>query len=214
MRLIIEAIPNIPIEIATLQITMTMLMLPPIPKLNSEFIRDNEDTAIWPGAITPSLRCKSRSNAESLNRTFFDNCQCAAAEFKVRCECAQADVANCKEFDQLQQQVSLKTAYWELNKNKNASLTAKLPQLVSSEIVVNFHQTLDTTTVQVNNQNCAVQSTSPEGCYHCTKGAIATIQWTAEKRTLGEVLRGQRAFVIACAPEAVNSMLRFNIYSA
>ncbi|KIH49571.1 hypothetical protein ANCDUO_20354 [Ancylostoma duodenale] len=52
----VQAIPNIPIEIASLQITMTMLTLPPTPKLNSEFITDDQGTAIWSGAITPSLR--------------------------------------------------------------------------------------------------------------------------------------------------------------
>ncbi|KAK5977112.1 hypothetical protein GCK32_012485, partial [Trichostrongylus colubriformis] len=44
---IVNVLPNVPVNLPSLQITMTMVTIPPMPALNTEFITDGTDTSIW-----------------------------------------------------------------------------------------------------------------------------------------------------------------------
>ncbi|KAK6041124.1 hypothetical protein COOONC_21368 [Cooperia oncophora] len=209
---LLEAYPNVPLDLPFLRMTMTLLTLPPIPKLNSEFVTDGVDTAILTQSLTPTLKCASRMDAEALNCTFKENCVCTPAEFKVICECEDPDIA--KEFDQIQQKLPIKTAYWELSKPKEAPLTAKIPQMVSSEIVINFHTNMDAAHLEISNHNCIVADAPLKGCYNCPKGAVAIVRCIAEEDTFGEILCAHHSFVVSCAPEGPETTLHFHLDSA
>ncbi|KIH56603.1 hypothetical protein ANCDUO_13220 [Ancylostoma duodenale] len=58
-RYVESIIPNVPVDLPSLQVTMTSLTLPLTPRLNSKFVTDGIDTAIWRDAMTPNLRCAS-----------------------------------------------------------------------------------------------------------------------------------------------------------
>uniref|UniRef100_A0A7I4XZ14 DUF1758 domain-containing protein n=1 Tax=Haemonchus contortus TaxID=6289 RepID=A0A7I4XZ14_HAECO len=68
-----QLVPNVPVNFETVQITMTSLTMPPTPQLNSAFITNGYDTAVWTSTITPNLLCESQSAAETLNCTFSEN---------------------------------------------------------------------------------------------------------------------------------------------
>ncbi|VDO95375.1 unnamed protein product [Heligmosomoides polygyrus] len=85
-KYVTSLIPNVPKELPSLQVTITSLTLPPTPKLNSEFISDGIETALWTRTLKPNLRCNSLVAASKLNCTFFDDCKCAPAEYKNMAE--------------------------------------------------------------------------------------------------------------------------------
>ncbi|KAK6061117.1 hypothetical protein COOONC_01218, partial [Cooperia oncophora] len=90
-----QLVPNVPVSLETSQIAMTSLTMPPTPQLNSAFITDGYDTAIWTNTITPKPKI---------------NCQCAAAKSKVRCECPSYDVAG--EFNHIPRKLPVRTPFW------------------------------------------------------------------------------------------------------
>ncbi|KAK6033953.1 hypothetical protein COOONC_28552 [Cooperia oncophora] len=116
-------------------------LVPNVP-LNSGFITEGYDTAIWFNTITPNLFCESRRAAETLNCRFSGNCK---AESKVRCECPLYDVA--EKFNHIPRKLPVRAPQWELGKRHNSPIVAKTPHLVSSEFLLSFHETFDTTFV-------------------------------------------------------------------
>uniref|UniRef100_A0A183GI98 Phlebovirus_G2 domain-containing protein n=1 Tax=Heligmosomoides polygyrus TaxID=6339 RepID=A0A183GI98_HELPZ len=205
-------IPNVPKELSRLQLTITSLSMPPTPKLNSDFISDGIDTAIWAATTKPNLRCNTWVAADKLNCTFFNDCKCAPAESKVTCDCTHSDIA--EEFGNIQLKLPVKTASWELERRPNNPLTAKIPHLVSSEIFMTFHGLVDRAIIEVHNYTCGIENAPLQGCYHCAKGAIAYVRCTSSEETQGEVLCAQNAFVVPCAPNGPMSTLRFHLDDA
>lgn len=209
---IISMAPNVAVNVPPLQLTMTSLTLPPIPALNDRFITDGRDIAIWTGAVTPNLYCDSSVEAQALNCTLVDDCKCAPAESKVTCHCTPSDIA--KEFAQIQLKLPVRTASWELLQHGGSSLIAKIPHMVSSEIIVEFHQTFDMALLKVETVKCSIDSSPLEGCYNCANGAIARVRCISEKYSVGEVLCDKTAFVLTCAPHGPESTLRFHLDAA
>ncbi|KHJ89034.1 integrase core domain protein [Oesophagostomum dentatum] len=204
--------PNVPIELPGMQITMTSITLPPTPLLNDHFITDGRDTAVWKNIITPHLHCSNYSEALSMNCTMMDDCRCAAAENKVVCQCTPSNVT--REFEQVTAKLPIRTPLWELSKEHNVSVTAKIPQMVSAEFIINFHKTIAMTLLEVENQQCSVDNSVLEGCYRCTKGATAHIRCRSPTTTMGEVLCDHDAFIVQCAPDSPETILRFHLDSA
>ncbi|VDP52585.1 unnamed protein product [Heligmosomoides polygyrus] len=66
-RFIEPVVPNVPVSLPFVQITMTSLTLPPTPSLNKDFVTDGHDTAIWLQKITPHLICSPKGNANLNN---------------------------------------------------------------------------------------------------------------------------------------------------
>ncbi|KAK6034827.1 hypothetical protein COOONC_27669 [Cooperia oncophora] len=211
-RFVISSIPNVPIIIPPLQIVLTSLSLPPTPALAREFITDGIDTSIWSGTLSPSLRCQTWNDAQSLNCTIDDKCTCSGAEATVICECPSDDIET--EFHKLPLKIPVKTASWELMRTRNSSLFAKILHMVSSEIIITFNQTIDTALEIVQDEICTVDNAPLQGCYHCTKGAYAIVRCFSKTQTTGEVLCGHHAFVIPCAAQGPESTLRFHLDSA
>uniref|UniRef100_A0A8L8KTV9 Integrase catalytic domain-containing protein n=1 Tax=Heligmosomoides polygyrus TaxID=6339 RepID=A0A8L8KTV9_HELPZ len=193
-------------------VTMTMVTLPPTPKLNSVFITDGNNTGIWTGIISPALHCNSWTEAVTMNCTFSDDCKCNAAESKVVCHCSSSNLE--EEFDRIHLKLPLKTASWEIEKRIGAPLTVKIPHLVSSEIFVTFNKTLHMAIEDVQNQKCTIENTSLQGRYHCAKGAFSNVRCKSELETFGEILCADNTFVVPCGPSSPKSTLHFHFDSA
>uniref|UniRef100_A0A7I4XXC3 Phlebovirus_G2 domain-containing protein n=1 Tax=Haemonchus contortus TaxID=6289 RepID=A0A7I4XXC3_HAECO len=183
---VVQLLPNMPITLPSLQITMTSLSLPPTPALSRTFFTDGQDTAIWTCAFSPNLLCKSREKAERMKCILADDCNCAPAEFKISCQCTTPDIT--KEFDQLQLEIPKKTPFWELRYQQNTSLVAKIPHMVSSEIIVELHQTWDTTVIEQGDGDCLVEDSLLQGCYHCAGGATSKFRCVSSKELFGEIM--------------------------
>ncbi|VDL63266.1 unnamed protein product [Nippostrongylus brasiliensis] len=205
-------IPNVPVTLNLLRLTMTSISLPPIPTLNTDFITDNTDIAIWDSSTTPDLICLSESYARSLNCTLRDDCTCNGAENSVHCECSHNNVE--EHFHQLNKQLPVKTPAWEIRKRADGTVQAKILQMVSADFMIEFNQTIDSTTTLVQNSNCVIPHASIEGCYHCEKGAFALVSCQASSNSLAEIVCQQHSFVIPCGPTPVKSDLAFHLDSA
>uniref|UniRef100_A0A183F5L8 Integrase_H2C2 domain-containing protein n=1 Tax=Heligmosomoides polygyrus TaxID=6339 RepID=A0A183F5L8_HELPZ len=139
---VVQTIPNVPVELPQFKITLTSLSLPPTPALASTFITDGIDTAIWKTRLSPVLHCGSRSKAQAMNCTLHDKCKCTGAESTVNCDCAPLNIE--EEFAQISLKVPVKTAFWELTRSNSTSVIAKIPHLVSAEIILNLnHSTME-----------------------------------------------------------------------
>ncbi|XGW10144.1 hypothetical protein V3C99_011987 [Haemonchus contortus] len=211
-RFVQTAIPNVPIDLPSFRLTMTSLTLPPTPSLYTYFITDGHDTAIWSASNKPHLICSSKENATSAQCIFNDDCRCDPAENKVNCHCSEWKLD--QEFNNIALKLPVKTVSWELAQRPNHAIVAKIPHMVSAEFVIDFHGTFDATSQEITQENCTVPNNVLKGCYHCSKGAQTHIQCTSNSETLGEILCGNHAFVVPCAKDSPESLLRFHFDSA
>ncbi|VDK49561.1 unnamed protein product, partial [Cylicostephanus goldi] len=79
-KFVISTIPNIPVTLPMVKITLTLCTIPPTPITTYEFVTNGAETALWPKEIEPNLRCETREKAIALNCSFIDNCRCEGAE--------------------------------------------------------------------------------------------------------------------------------------
>ncbi|KAK6044196.1 hypothetical protein COOONC_18298 [Cooperia oncophora] len=195
--------PNIPVELPSIRLTLTSISLPPTPLLHNINMAERQNTK-------PHLFFQL--DALKTNCSLADDCRCAAAESKVVCECPTIDIE--EEFNHLEAKLPIKTATWELETTKKNMVIAKIPDMVSADLSINFHSTLDTISLLIYNDQCSVENAELHGCYRCSQGAQAKIRCTSDKDTLGEILCDQESFVVPCSQQSPESLLRFNFDSA
>ncbi|CAJ0605574.1 unnamed protein product [Cylicocyclus nassatus] len=68
--------------------------IPPIPMLNTYFITNNNETALWDRKSTPPLSCVNQEAAETLDCEVRDDCICYPAETKANCKCNEIDISS------------------------------------------------------------------------------------------------------------------------
>ncbi|KAK5977239.1 hypothetical protein GCK32_002749 [Trichostrongylus colubriformis] len=202
-RFVQTAIPNAPIDLPSFRLTMTSLTLPPTPALNTYFITDGHDTAIWSASNKPHLICSSKENATSAQCIFNDDCRCDPAENKVNCHCSEFKLD--QEFNNIALRLPIKTVSWELTQRQNHAVMAKSrtwyqrnSSLTSMKRFVPPHE--------VTQESCTIPNSAKEAQTH--------IQCTSNTETLGEILCGNHAFVVPCAKNSPESLLRFHFDSA
>ncbi|KIH59879.1 zinc knuckle, partial [Ancylostoma duodenale] len=188
---IVPAIPNVPQNYVPFTITMTSLTLPPTPVLNDYFVTNENDTIIWNTPFAPTIHCKTRLDALWLTCDFHDQCSCGAAENNVICDCPTHDIAS--EFEKLSPKLPVKRASVEFRMRNKTQLIAKIPQMVTAEFIIDFKGNVDLTQLQVENNDCKIESSLLQGCYRCAKGAQAKIQCTSKSKTMGEITCDQLA---------------------
>ncbi|KAK6059687.1 hypothetical protein COOONC_02668 [Cooperia oncophora] len=125
--------------------------------------------------------------------------RCAAAESKVVCECPTIDTE--EEFNHLEAKLPINTATWERNDQEEHGW---IPDMVSADLSINFHSTLDTISLLIYNDQCSVENTELHGCYRWSQGAQAKIRCTSDNDTLGEILCDQESFVVPCSQQSQN----------
>ncbi|VDP54304.1 unnamed protein product [Heligmosomoides polygyrus] len=208
---VLQLMPNVPTYLPSLRLTMTSVTLPPTPSLHSHFISDDYDIAITKKPNAAPLHCQSREAAIAMNCTLNDDCRCTAAENKVQCECPPYDIA--EEFNRIELKLPVKTSSWELRRRKNMVI-AKIPHLVSSDVMIDFNRTIEQLTTLEDDDVCTIANAPLEGCYSCFRGAEATVTCRSHAETVGEILCGHQAFVVSCSPKGTPSKLRFHFNTA
>ncbi|KAK5966975.1 Integrase catalytic domain-containing protein [Trichostrongylus colubriformis] len=205
--------PNIPVQLPAIRLTMTSVSLPPTPLLHSHFITNGQETSIWDRDKIPNLICASQKDAVQSNCSIAEDCRCAPAESKIKCECSTINVE--EEFNHLEAKLPIKSAAWELaTRKKDNKVIAKIPDMVSADITINFRSTLDIVSLIIYDDHCTVENAVLHGCYRCSQGAQSTIRCTSDRDTLGEILCGQDSFVVPCSQQSPESLLRFNFDTA
>ncbi|KAK6762327.1 hypothetical protein RB195_023152 [Necator americanus] len=71
--------PNIPNQIQSIDVTLSVLATPPLPALEQVFIASTNLTAIWDKKTYPLLSCPTREHAKTLQCHLRDDCDCVAA---------------------------------------------------------------------------------------------------------------------------------------
>uniref|UniRef100_A0A7I4Z0U8 Phlebovirus_G2 domain-containing protein n=1 Tax=Haemonchus contortus TaxID=6289 RepID=A0A7I4Z0U8_HAECO len=178
--------PNIPVKLSSLRLTMTSVSLPPTPLLHSYFISNGHETSIWDKSRVPNLICISPKRAANLDCSVAEDCRCEPAESKVKCECSTIDVE--KEFDHLEAKLPIRSPVWELSTSEDSTVTAKILDMVSADVTVNFQSTLKEVAMMVHNGHCSIEDADLNGCYSCSQGARSTVRCKFERKTLGEVI--------------------------
>ncbi|KAK6728551.1 hypothetical protein RB195_005908 [Necator americanus] len=84
--------PNVPVRRNSFAFTLSSLMIPPIPLLNTPFITDGVNTALWEPNFTPALHCPTAKAAEELQCDVFEDCTCYPVETKANCKCKSLDI--------------------------------------------------------------------------------------------------------------------------
>uniref|UniRef100_A0A183GTC7 Phlebovirus_G2 domain-containing protein n=1 Tax=Heligmosomoides polygyrus TaxID=6339 RepID=A0A183GTC7_HELPZ len=144
----------------------------PTPSLHSHFISDDYDLAITKKPNTAPLYCQSRETAIATNCTLNDDRRCTAAENKVQCECPPYDIA--EEFNRIELKLPVKTSSWELRRRKNMVI-AKIPHLVSSDVMIDFNRTIEQLTTLEDDDVCTIVNAPLEGCYSCLRDGNLSI---------------------------------------
>ncbi|KAK6046017.1 hypothetical protein COOONC_16478 [Cooperia oncophora] len=151
--------PNVPKELPLFTITMTSISLPPTPSLITSFITDGRDIALWDDTLKPHLVCPTAGHARTLNCSFYDDCTCNAAETIVKCTCSDVDIT--AEFGRIASKLPITTAAWEMQKRSNSVVT-KISSMVSADFMIEFNQTIDTSTKVTSSQTCDVANGAVE----------------------------------------------------
>ncbi|KAK6762040.1 hypothetical protein RB195_022943 [Necator americanus] len=75
--------PNIPNQIQSMDVTLSILATPPLPALKQVFVASTNQTAIWDKKTYPLLSCPTREHASTLQCHLRNDCDCVAAESQV-----------------------------------------------------------------------------------------------------------------------------------
>ncbi|VDP49270.1 unnamed protein product [Heligmosomoides polygyrus] len=89
---VFSAHPNVPQHVHNMDVTVSLISVPPLPVLEQFFISSQNRTAIWDRQQEPILRCQSEREAEMLQCVMGSDCDCTAAESQVICRCKEDPV--------------------------------------------------------------------------------------------------------------------------
>ncbi|VDP53845.1 unnamed protein product [Heligmosomoides polygyrus] len=204
-------IPNVPKKWGAFSITLSSITLPPTPTLNSLFITDGINTALWDSRWTPALQCVNKTTANEMNCNILEDCACFPAETKANCKCKQLNITEW--FTSLQHRLPVVTPSVSFRRNKDGSVQASIHTMATSEMILTVQDKLDTE-IMVDNAVCTVSNAVLNGCYNCAKGALAKVTCTSSKSTQAEIRCKENSFAIKCDEKGTESTLYFSFIKA
>ncbi|KAK5981620.1 hypothetical protein GCK32_014925 [Trichostrongylus colubriformis] len=216
-RTTVTLVPSIPQVIESMKLTLTSLTIPPTPALQSYFITEGRNIALWKNTYSPTLRCTSRQEAEKLQCDMHPTCSCQPAETKVNCVCTNYNLMD--DFTaHLENRLPIRPpwiTFEESHSDPDISVQATIPNLSTAEVLVTVNDEFDMTVKEVTDSICKVESTEIAGCYHCPQGAVAEIICTSEEdEAVAEIRCEGYTFAVPCTSEGASSSLRFNFQYA
>ncbi|VDK63313.1 unnamed protein product [Cylicostephanus goldi] len=178
----------------------------PIPLLQSSFITDGNNTALWDKQIKPALRCPSSKAARALQCEVYEQCTCNPAETKANCKCLNVPIQ--KHFKNLQQRMPVILPSITFEESKHG-VKASVQSMLSTEIIVTLQEDLCTNVV-VDNDICMVENTQLLGCYNCEKGAYAKIKCFSSRSSKAEIICEGTSFTAPCGKQGIESIMRIS----
>ncbi|KAK5968969.1 hypothetical protein GCK32_003874 [Trichostrongylus colubriformis] len=205
-------LPSIPLHQGKLRLTLSSLTVPPTPILNTQFITNGEETAIWSGHHPLTMECESRENAKNLSCSVTHNCICQPAELRILCSCTDNNItALFKTTLETRLPVRQPWVFFDNSKREAASVSALVPTLVTAELLVTLKEDIHRIDKEVANMTCTIADTTAYGCYRCEQGAIAEVTcFSSETPTRAEVHCQDHHFSVPCSREGNRSELRFS----
>ncbi|KAK6018471.1 hypothetical protein OSTOST_15939 [Ostertagia ostertagi] len=155
-KYVAHMIPSVPVKWGAFSFSLSSLTLPPTPALNTHFIADNNETALWDSSLVPALFCQNSSAAEKLQCEVREECACYPAELKVNCKCKGVDIAEW--FRNLQHRFPVVTPALTFRRNQEGLVQASISTMVMAEIVINIQDEFETSLL-VDEAICTVPNT-------------------------------------------------------
>ncbi|VDL78560.1 unnamed protein product [Nippostrongylus brasiliensis] len=146
------------------------------------------------------------------------NCRCQPAESTVNCLCADANIT--ADFrTELQHRLPIQRPwirYEELQRGQqDVTVLAVIPSLSTAELLFKINEEFDSSIKEVTDSICKIKDSTLEGCYHCAKGALASITChSQELPTMATVTCDQETFTVPCDAEGKESTLHFSFTRA
>ncbi|VDL69862.1 unnamed protein product [Nippostrongylus brasiliensis] len=185
-----------------MRITLSSLTVPPTQASHSTFISNGKDTALWIKDISMPLLCSSREEAQQLQCEAAHKCNCQPAENRMQCNCAHVNITSVV--------YEIETDYLSVDPLNNTGVTAKIPTLVTAEILLTLKGDVTTTIKDVSDSTCVIPNSIAQGCYQCVQGEVANVTCTSDNQpTRANVRCSDKLFTIPCSPEGVTSQIRF-----
>lgn len=208
--------PTVPVTTGTIRLSLSSLAMPPTPALNAHFITDGDEMAIWYQQIQMPLKCQSREEAETLNCSSSHNCVCQSAELRVSCRCVDHDITSLFH-GRLENRMPVRQPWisFEKSVSDNTSVTAVIPTLVTSELIVRIKEDIYIAKKEVTDTTCTIPNTIIRGCYRCGQGAVAELECTSNaEETRAEVRCQDHFFSVPCSADGRKSEIRFALTTA
>uniref|UniRef100_A0A7I4YVW9 Phlebovirus_G2 domain-containing protein n=1 Tax=Haemonchus contortus TaxID=6289 RepID=A0A7I4YVW9_HAECO len=205
--------PNVPVEIGTTTLTLSVLAPPPLPEMDTYFITTGGATALLSKETRPTLQCQSPEKAEKLQCAMENKCSCTAAESQVRCRCEDYDIE--KKFKDIVNILPVTRPYLRFKKHPKHAVLAEVDQGVSTELILNVKEAVDEAVIDVSDDTCLIANTHILGCYNCNRGAVAEINCKSTKaNTTAEINCSEESFTVPCSASGTISKLYFMLTEA
>ncbi|VDL64547.1 unnamed protein product [Nippostrongylus brasiliensis] len=205
--------PNVPVQVGSMEVTLSVLATPPLPVLEQIFITSNNRTALWDQKRLPSLRCLSYEHAEQLQCSLEHECECLPAESQVRCKCKDDAIMNT--YQSIDNVLPATREQVRFLVHPRHGVMTKINQDVSAEIIVNVKEAIDDSITEVTDDICTIENTHLVGCYQCSKGATTAVKCTSTFNAVtAEIECGEDSFTVPCSPSGQISQLAFLMENA
>ncbi|KAK6017718.1 zinc knuckle, partial [Ostertagia ostertagi] len=201
--------PTVPIQHGPLKVTLSSVTIPPTPDLQSHFISNGAEIALWEETSKVTLQCKSIQQARELDCDVFDRCICQPAENRIRCVCEDLNITS-GFHDQLDRRLPVRRPWITFRATFNNSVAALIPSLVTAEILLTFKGEVNTTIKELSDTLCTIPNTVVYGCYQCTQGAVAEVSCSSSDPTRAVVNCDENYFTVPCGPQGERTQMRFS----
>ncbi|VDP11062.1 unnamed protein product [Heligmosomoides polygyrus] len=164
---VLSAHPNVPQHVHNMDVTVSLISVPPLPVLKQFFISSQNRTAIWDRQQEPILRCQSEKEAEMLQCVMGSDCDCTAAESQVICRCKDDPVES--SFHNISNVLPMNYQQVRFTNHPHYGIVAKVNQDISAEVILNMKDIIDDSVIEVTDEICTLDSTHLKGCITATK---------------------------------------------
>ncbi|VDP13980.1 unnamed protein product [Heligmosomoides polygyrus] len=211
-------VPTIPQEMHGMRLKMSVLTVPPTPALQTSFISDGKNIALWTEQQLPALQCLSHEDAKLFQCDVHPNCKCQPAELTINCVCVQQNLT--ADFHtELRNHLPVRRPWITFEEDllgaENVSVRAIVPSLATAELLMTVNEEIDSTVKQITDSVCKVSNAEINGCYHCPREAVAQITCISQDNdTLATVACEDYTFSVPCTTQGVKSSIRFNFQQA
>ncbi|EFP13452.1 hypothetical protein CRE_20123, partial [Caenorhabditis remanei] len=193
----VELFLNQPTRVGNSKMAASTISTSPSPLLNTWFIRNENETAIWPTMELPSYQCYSEKKALVNECQLRTNCQCNPAESEMRCECAERNLTT--HFNTIEWRLPVQNGHWTFE-DEGKSVLAHSTEEVSTEIVIRNE---GSTNIEIwkEQDKCDVEASHIQGCYACAEGGHTKVACRAEKiTTVGTIKCEDHIMTVVCSP--------------
>ncbi|KAK6764402.1 hypothetical protein RB195_024651 [Necator americanus] len=113
-------------------------------------------------------------------------------------------------YDEIKNRLPVRRPWISFEAVRNTEVIAKIPTLVTAELLVTFKRDATAAIEEVTDSTCTISNTIAQGCYHCTQGAVSNVTCTSTKQATRAAIRcDDKHFTVPCSPEGTTSQIRF-----